>query len=69
MKKQFEFRDKMNRLDGRQKLIALNAVLEGKIVKEALEIAEKSPLWEKLENNIDILHEAHYLNPPAKILP
>ncbi|MGH7791570.1 MAG: hypothetical protein ACREOB_04570 [Thermodesulfobacteriota bacterium] len=57
MQKKKELKERLEELDGRQGLIALGAVLEGRKIEEALEIAESSRLWSNLEQHIGILSQ------------
>ena len=57
MQEKKEFKERLEELDGRQGLIALHAVLEGRKIEEALEIAEGSRLWSNLEQHIGILSQ------------
>ncbi|MGH7808511.1 MAG: hypothetical protein ACRENT_10520 [Thermodesulfobacteriota bacterium] len=57
MEKKKELKERLEALDGRQGLIALGAVLEGRKIEEALEIAESSRLWSNLEQHIGILSQ------------
>jgi hypothetical protein len=57
MEKKKELKERLEELDARQGLIALGAVLGGRKIEEALEIAENSPLWSNLEKHIGILSQ------------
>ncbi len=52
-----ELKDRIKQLDGRQSLIALAVVLEGRTIEEALKVAESSLLWTNLESHIGILSQ------------
>ncbi|MGH7890442.1 MAG: hypothetical protein ACRENF_07835 [Thermodesulfobacteriota bacterium] len=52
-----ELKDRIKQLDGRQSLIALAVVLEGRTIEEALKVAESSALWTNLESHIGILSQ------------
>jgi hypothetical protein len=52
-----EPKDRIKQLDGRQSLIALAVVLEGRTIEEALKVAESSVLWTNLESHIGIISQ------------